>query len=128
MVSLSLFSFKIYMFMQDIIAIIGVQEDIDYMGYAQTVLQRFTNATLKDTLKRIATDGIFKFKTQGLPLLKRGIDCGYLMISFAKYVSLWKKCDRLQDSILDILGDVQHDDSFMLRIKQYDETFSQEHI
>ena len=116
---------EIYMFMQDIISIIGVREDIDYMGYAQTVLQRFTNATLKDTLKRVATDGIFKFKTQGLPLLKRGLEYGYPMISFAKYISLWKKCDGLQDSMLDILGDVSSDETFMLRVKQYDETFSQ---
>ena len=111
---------EVYLFMQDIIAIIGVHNHIDYMGYAQTVLQRFTNATLKDTLKRIATDGIFKFKTQGLPLLKRGLECGYPMTSFAKYIALWKKYE-LKDAMLD---DVIHDELFMCRVKQYDETFS----
>ena len=114
---------EVYLFMQDIIAIIGVHNHIDYMGYAQTVLQRFTNATLKDTLKRIATDGIFKFKTQGLPLLKRGLECGYPMTSFAKYIASWKKYE-LKDDMLDILGDVIHDELFMCRVKQYDETFS----
>lgn len=115
---------EIYMFMQDIISIIGTNEDIDYMGYAQTVLQRFTNATLKDTLKRVATDGVYKFKTQGLPLLNAGLEQGYPMIGFAKYISLWTACDGLQDSILDILGSVQFNTSFMARVRQYDETFS----
>tara|TARA_Y100000389_G_scaffold2164_1_gene2182 strand:+ start:522 stop:1868 length:1347 start_codon:yes stop_codon:yes gene_type:complete len=116
--------YEIYLFMQDIIGIIGIHEDIDYTGYAQTVLKRFTNVTLKDTLNRIASDGIFKFKTQGLPLLKQGLDCGHPMISFAKYISLWTKCDGLQESILDILGDVRYNESFMLRVKHYNEAFS----
>jgi mannitol 2-dehydrogenase len=108
---------EIYAFMQEIISVIGTREDIDYVGYAQTVLQRFANATLKDTLKRIATDGSHKFKTQGLPILTRGLACGYPMISFAKYIALWSMHDG--DQVTVNLGEM-----FMARVRYFCETFS----
>lgn len=89
---------EISCFMDEVIKTIERNEknaNIDYEGYAHTVLERFANEALKDTLVRIASDGVSKFKAQGRPILMRGLSQGYKMEYFAKYLRLWGQFEPL---------------------------------
>ena len=98
---------EIHGFMNEIIGTIERNEslDIDYEGYAHTVLERFANEALKDTLVRIASDGVSKFKAQGRPILMRGLSQGHEMTYFAKYIRLWNQYEPLVvEGIIDELS------------------------
>ena len=68
---------------------LGDLPGIDLPGYIATLLERFSNPSMRDTLVRLATDGSNRMPTFTLPPLRENLDAGRPVVLGAAMVAAW---------------------------------------
>lgn len=68
---------------------LGELPGIDLDGYMRTLIERFSNAKMRDTLKRLATDGSNRMATFTLPAIQANLEAGRPIPMGAAMVAAW---------------------------------------
>lgn len=68
---------------------LGELPGIDLDGYMATLIERFSNPKMRDTLKRLATDGSNRMATFTLPAVQANLDAGRPVPMGAAMVAAW---------------------------------------
>jgi mannitol 2-dehydrogenase len=68
---------------------LGDLPGIDLDGYMATLIERFSNPKMRDTLKRLATDGSNRMATFTLPAVQANLDAGRPVPMGAAMVAAW---------------------------------------
>ncbi len=72
--------------------ILGDLPGIDLDGYMATLIERFSNPKMRDTLKRLATDGANRMATFALPTIRANLAAGRAVPFSAVMVAAWAQC------------------------------------
>lgn len=70
---------------------LGPLPGIDLDDYMATVIERFSNPRMRDTLKRLATDGSNRMATFTLPAIRANLDAGRPIPMGAAMVAAWSR-------------------------------------
>ena len=68
---------------------LGALPGIDLEGYQATLIDRFSNPRMRDTLVRLATDGSNRMPTFTLPAIRENLDAGRPIRLGAAMVAAW---------------------------------------
>jgi len=68
---------------------LGELPDIDLPDYMETLIERFSNPHMRDTLVRLATDGSNRMATFTLPAIRANLDAGRSVDLGAAMVAAW---------------------------------------
>jgi mannitol 2-dehydrogenase len=122
-----------YMRREAVPTLVGV-EGIDLDAYIDTLLGRFSNPMMRDTLLRLATDGGNRMATFALPTLRANLDAsrpiglGALMV--AAWAVLWERIaagtappmgvpdDIMAEAMLDAAGHAAEDPTAFITIRR----------